>query len=139
MTTKQFLYLGWKVNRRIERLKEERARLVAKLEGGRGSSLTGMPRGGRYDWTDGVARVMRYTERIGRDIDYWTQVQFDVREAVNRVPDLRCRDVLTCRYVLYMRWEDIADEMDYELRWIYELHRRGLGMVTVPEAYRKGQ
>ena len=139
MTAKQYLSLGWKVNRRIERLKEERARLVAKIEGGRSSQLTGMPRGGRYDWTDGVARIMRYTERIGREIDYWTKVQYDVRESIAQVPDMRCQDVLHCRYVLYMRWEDIADEMDYDVRWVFRLHKKALGMVTVPEAYRRGQ
>ena len=59
------------INRRIEREEEQLERLRARLESGRLSNLTGMPRGGDGDWTDAVDYLMKpvETERLKQALD----------------------------------------------------------------------
>lgn len=135
MTAKEFLSKAWRIDRRIERKIEERERLQSRLTAGRMSSLTGMPRGGGYDWTDAAAQVLRLTEQIDDEINRLCTVKRLVNEAIDAVEDSKYRQVLELRYRNYLTWEEIAEDMGYETRWVYELHGRALLRVTVPEDF----
>lgn len=52
-------------------------------------------------------------------------------EIIAKVPDLTQREVLTRRYIIGQRWEDIAECMHYNLKWIYKLHGRALEKLTI--------
>ena len=136
MTAKEFLSLAWKIDDRIDERIEERERLLAKLTAGRGSNLSGMPRGGRYDWTDAVARVIEADRAIAAEITRLCTVKRMVNEAIEAVADARRRRVLELRYRNYMRWEQIADVMGYDVRWVYRLHGEALLDVVVPDELR---
>ena len=69
---------------------------------------------------------MELTRDIDGEIRELCRVKREVREAIDSVEDLRLRRVLELRYRSYMTWEQIAQEMGYELRWVYELHGRAL-------------
>jgi len=135
MTAKEFLSKAWRIDRRIERKIEERERLQSRLTAGRMSSLTGMPRGGGYDWTDAAAQVLRLTEQIDDEINRLCTVKRLVNEAIDAVEDPKYRQVLELRYRNYLTWEEIAEDMGYETRWVYELHGRALLCVTVPDGF----
>ena len=71
MTAKDYLLRAWQIDARIdekiaeiEHLEEKRERIMAKLTAGRASNLSGMPRGGRYDWTESVESVIETDELI---------------------------------------------------------------------------
>ena len=136
MTSKEFLMQAWKIDDRIDERIEERERLLAKLTAGRGTNLTGMPRGGRYDWTDAVARVIETDRAIAAEITRLCAVKRQVNEAIEAVADARRRRVLELRYRNYLRWEQIADVMGYDVRWVYRLHGEALLDVVVPEETR---
>ena len=133
MTAKEFLSLAWQIDRRIERRIEERERLESKLTSGRGSNLSGMPRGGRFDWTDAVSSVIRISEQINTEIQRLCSVKRLVNDAIDTVDDMRYRRVLELRYRNYLSWQQIADEMGYELRNVYYLHGEALLCVTIPD------
>lgn len=135
MTTKDFLMLAWQIDGRIERKIEERERIEARLNAGRLSNLSGMPRGGGYDWTDTAAKVMSLTEQIDAEIGKLCRVKRLVNEAIDAVPEVKYRRVLELRYRNYLSWEQIAEDMQYDIRWVHELHGRALLRVRVPEEF----
>lgn len=135
MTAKEFLTLAWDIDKRIERRIEERERLEAKLTAGRTTNLSGMPRGGKYDWTDAVSSVIRITDSINADIQQLCAIKRLVNDAIDAVAELKYRRVLELRYRNYMGWERIAEEMEYEPRWVQELHGRALLCVRVPDEF----
>jgi len=45
------------------------------------------------------------------------------------LPDGRHRSVLQLRYLCGMGWEEIADKMQYTLRWVHKLHREAIDML----------
>ena len=128
MTAKQYLMRAWHIDRRIDRLIEERDRLESILTRGVGQ-LTGLPRGGGHDWTDTAIRVADLTARIGEEIRALCAIKREVSEAIDQVEDKRAREVLTLRYRNYMTWDQIAEDLHYTDRWVFILHCRGLKRV----------
>ena len=133
MTAKEFLMQAWKIDERIDERIEERERLLAKLTAGRGANLSGMPRGGRFDWTDAVAHVIEADRAIAAEITRLCTVKREVNAAIEAVADARHRRLLELRYRNYLRWEQIAEAMGYDVRWVYRLHGEALLDVRVPE------
>ena len=132
MTAKEFLSQAWQIDRRIDRKIEERERLNARLTSARAANLSGMPRGGRHDWTDAVAALLDMDAAIRDEIMALCRVKRQVMDAIDAVADMRYRRLLELRYRNYMEWEAIAEEMGYDLRWVYRLHGMALQEVRVP-------
>ncbi len=133
MTTKQFLRRVRGIDRRIEREEEELTRLRAKVEAGRMSDLTGMPRGGASDWTDTVHALIELERRVNARIREMCQVKGRAIDMIDRVEDGRYRELLDCYYIKGMTWEQVAHEMHLDLRWVYRLHGRALRAVRIEE------
>ena len=148
MTAKEFLSQAWHIDARIEdklaeidRIEEKRERIMAKLTAGRMTRLTGMPRGGNYDWTDSLEQVIQTDELIRdakqallQEVAELCRIKREVNDAINAVEDLRYRQVLELRYRSYMDWTSIAERMHYEVRHVTRLHGEALLCVRVPEA-----
>lgn len=146
MTAKEFLSQAWYIDKRIdrklneiERLDEKRERIRAKLTAGRVSNLSGMPRGGGYDWTDGVEAAMQTdaaikdaVAAIRQEVMQLCRIKREVCEAIDAVEDMRYRSVLELRYRNYMTWEAIADDLGYDVRNVYKLHGKALLALKVP-------
>lgn len=135
MTAKEFLMMAWEIDRRIDRKTEERDRLQAKLTAGRSANLTGMPRRGRYDWTDTAAKVADIDRAIGAEISELCRIKREVNAAIDAVEDMRYRRVLELRYRNYLPWDKISEETGYDLRYVYRLHGKALLRVKVPGSF----
>lgn len=133
MTAKEFLLRAWKIDQRIDRKIEERERLIAKLTAGRSASISGMPRGGRFDWTDGVDAVIEMDAAINAEIKELCRVKREVNDAIDAVEDARYRSVLELRYRNYKTWAQIADDLGVDERHVYRMHGRALLRVRIPE------
>lgn len=147
MTAKDYLLRAWQIDARIdeklaeiERLEEKRERIMAKLRAGRSSNLTGMPRGGNYDWTDGIEAVIE-TDELIRDavnalraeIRELCRVKREVADAINAVEPVVYRRVLDLRYRSYLDWQTIAQKMGYDVRHVFRLHGEALLCVKAKE------
>lgn len=130
---KQWLRQVRSIDRRIEREEEELMRIRAKLEAGRMSSVTGMPRGGTSDWTDTVHALIELERRVNARIREMCRMKQAAMDAIDRVEEARLREVLDCYYLKGMTWEQVAEAMHLDLRWIYRLHGRALRAVRLPE------
>lgn len=133
-TVKQWLRQVRSIDRRIEREEEELMRIRAKLEAGRMSSVTGMPRGGTSDWTDTVHALIALERRVNARIRDMCRMKQAAIDAIDAVEEIRLREVLDCYYLKGMTWEQVAEAMGYkDVRWIYVLHGRALRAVRMPE------
>lgn len=134
MNAKRFLSRAYHIDQKIERRTEEAARLRSRLEKAT-AQLTGMPRGGNSDWTDTEVKVLELEEQIKAEIERLCQVKREIREAIDAVEDARYRELLELRYIVGMRWERIAVEMNYAYDWIRHMHGEALKLVRVPDEF----
>ena len=133
MTAKEFLRRAREVDRRVDEATERVERIRAKLESGRMSSVTGMPRGGGADWTATAVRLIELERRVNeqtRELVRWKLAAID---AIRGVEEPRLAEVLELYYVDGLTWEDVAKRMGLDVRWVYRLHGRALLCVKVPE------
>lgn len=133
MTPKEFLSMARGVDGRIDRAQERIERLRSRLQSGRMSNLSGMPRGGGSDWTDAEARLIELEKRYGDEIRRMCRMKLLVTDAIRAVGDATYEELLTLRYLDGMTWEQIAEAMHYDARYIYKLHGRALQRVRAPE------
>lgn len=134
MTAKEFLSRAWQIEKRIDARIDERERLESLLTSPRTAKLTGMPRGGGGDWTNAVIAVSDLNAVIVGEIETLCRIKREVIEAIDAVEDARYKRLLELRYRNYMSWDDIASEMGYTTRNIFELHGKALQRVRVPSA-----
>ena len=133
MTAKEFLRRAREVDRRVDEAQERAEQLRAKLEAGRMSSVTGMPRGGGADWTetaDKLIELERVVNQRTRELVRWKLAAID---AIRAVEEPRLSEVLELYYIDGLTWEQVAQRMGRDVRWVYRLHGRALMMVKVPE------
>ena len=54
----------------------------------------------------------------------------EITKVIKSVEHLEYQTLLEKRYLCFQSWEQIAVDMDYDLRWIYRLHKKALDVVT---------
>ena len=133
MTAKEFLRRARAVDRRVDEATERAARIRARLEAGRMSSVTGMPRGGAKDWTETADRLIELEQRVNAQVREMVRWKLAAIDAIDTVEEARLREVLELYYIDGFTWEQVAQRMELDPRWVYRLHGRALLMVRVPE------
>ena len=133
MTAKEFLRPARDVDRRIDEAMERLERMRAKLEAGRMSNLTGMPRGGALDWTETADRVIELEKRVNARIREMVRQKQAAMDAIRAVSDPRWAEVLELYYIDGYTWEKIAEIVCRDVRTVHRWHGDGLLMIKVPE------
>lgn len=133
MTAKEFLRTARDADRRIDEAMERLERMRAKLEAGRMSNLTGMPRGGALDWTETADRVIELERRVNARIREMVRQKQAAMDAIDRVEEARLREVLELYYLDGYTWEQVAEQMDLSDRHVKRLHGIALLRVKVPK------
>lgn len=106
--------------RELERLKALATRCT--------SALGGVPGGGsgRGRTEDVLIKIADMQTRINGDVDTLVDFRNEAEELLSLLPCSNSRTLLKLRYFDYLTWEEIAREMGYGGRYIYDLHRRAL-------------
>lgn len=63
---------------------------------------------------------------IRREVCNLVHLKNEARNKINQLSDSRYIDILTDYYINCKTWEQVADIMGYDLRWVYRLHGRAL-------------
>lgn len=137
MTAKEFLRLARDADRRIDRATERVDRLRARLEAGRLNRLTGMPRGGSSDWTETADRLIELERVVNARIREMCEVKRLAMEAIERVDEMRYREVLELYYLDHYTWDKVAEAMQLDRRWVTRLHGKALMKIKVPKEAEK--
>lgn len=138
MTAKEFLRRARQVDRRVDELTERLDRLRAKLESGRMSAITGMPRGGSSDWTATADRLIELEQRVNRQTREMVRWKLAAIDAIDAVAEDQLREVLELYYIDGFTWDQVAQRMGLDQRWVYRLHGRALMCVKVPKEMERG-
>lgn len=124
MTAKEYLQRAYRIDRKIkldtEKLAAARSALYGKTARYDSDGSKPVPCGNGTE--SAVLRVMELEERLDREIDELTAKRQEIELTVNAVPDEVQREVLTRRYLLYQKWEVIAEEMNYGVRHVHKIH-----------------
>ena len=79
---------------------------------------------------DVVARIVDAERELDEQIDRMIALREEIRGIIGRVRDDRMRILLELRYLNGRTWEDVAEEMSYTTRNIYNLHSAALKIVA---------
>ena len=135
MTAKEFLRRVRGIDRRIDQAQERVDRLRARLEAGRMANLSGMPRGGSRDWTETADRLIELEQRVNATIREMVRLKLAAMDAIDAVEESRLREVLELYYIDGYTWEQVAETMQLDPRWVYRLHGKALLKICVPQEF----
>lgn len=73
-----------------------------------------------------IVKLMDLENEVNSDIDRLILLKEEVIENINKIDNCNLRLILTMRYINNRDWEDIADNILYDVRSIYRFHKQGL-------------
>lgn len=129
---KQYLLRYRQAEREVRLLMEEKERLLAlatKVTPSYSGEAKGSGSGDRMGAA--VDKIVQCEEEINRAIDCAVDLRSEIKGAIATVPDWKLREILTRRYILGQKWEQIAWEMSLEFRWVRRLHGRAIAVLTL--------
>lgn len=136
MTTKQleakeYLSQAFDVDRKIERtiLKIEKMKSSLYGKSSNYSERSGDNSQNENSVENTVLKVIEYEERKDKLIDVLVGLKLEIEGVINKIPNEKYKDILERRYLLFQKWEEIAEELNYSVQWIHKLHRRALTEV----------
>lgn len=131
MTTKQLLRQARIADRLVDEAAERAARVRARLEAGRRSSVSGMPRGGGgSDWTRTADQLVTLEARVNARLRELCRLKQSAMDLIQGVDEPRLREVLELYYLDGMTWEQVAERMGYSQRNVMYLH--GIALRQLP-------
>lgn len=134
MTVKEYLSQAYRLDQRINS-KLEQIMSLNELATKCTSTLTGMPLNpsrSTSTMADAVAKIVDLQAEINRDIDRLVDLKRDMVRAIKAVNNTECQTLLELRYLCFKTWEQIAVDMNYNVRHVYRLHDEAVDKLTIP-------
>ena len=135
MTAREYLSQAFHIDQRINsklsqvmRLRETATNCTA--------TLSDMPRPdspNRQRMADTICKIVDLEREINEDIDRLVDLKAEARRVINAVSDPDQQLILELRYLCFKTWEQIAVQMNYSTKYVFDLHRTALKMIEVPE------
>ena len=82
-------------------------------------------------------KVVELTQQLEKQVDEYKELQQNVINLINCIPDDTQRKVLELRYIHFMKWEKIADLMAYTRDSIMKNHVKGIICIQKSEKWAK--
>ena len=129
MTAKEYLRQLWCLDRKInikmmelEKLKAERGirQMPDNQDRVTGSGVPSDP------VSDHAIRIMELEKRIDAQVDRYVNLKEKIIQQIEGMKDNTYKDILTCRYILMMNWDDVADTMHYAKPTCFKIHGKAL-------------
>ncbi len=71
---------------------------------------------------DIMPKIMDLEKELNNHIKEFIDLKSEITKKIDELPDMEYRLVLMLRYLDFKTWEEIAEIMNYSVRWIYKLH-----------------
>ena len=85
-----------------------------------------MSRDGDKGLEETITKIIDLEAKINARIDELVSMKQEAFTMINRIPDLDQQNILIGRYIQLKKWEDISEELNYSMQWVFELHGKGL-------------
>lgn len=134
MKAKDYLGQAFRLDQRINS-KIEQVQSLNDLAVKCTSTITGMPGNpnrGKDSIGDIITKIVALQEEINRDIDALVDLKAEIYSVIRAIDNVECQTLLELRYLSFMRWEEIAVELNYGMENVYRLHRKALNLVSIP-------
>ena len=132
MNAKEFLMRGINLERRVETIKDQIEHYKA-LVNDCSVTYSDSPKStaSNYKLEDCTQKIMDLQEELCSAMADLVDVTCEIARAIQKLGDYDYQDLLVKRYVLGKTWEKIAEEMNYELRYIHKLHGKALRELKI--------
>lgn len=129
MTAKEYLRQAYKMDKRIRILQGKVDKLRSALEYHSPSLEGGGGSGSADRMPDTISKIMEYEQHVQQLQAEFVNKYTEIDKAIHSVENANQREVLERRYLLYQKWEQIADEMHYSLQNVFKLHGMALQKI----------
>ena len=125
MTTdevKDYLWQAYKLDKRLrrEQMKLEKLRSAVEYHSPAFDGAGGHGSGDKL--SEAVASIVERSQRVDELTAVYVKKYGEIERSIRRVGDDVLEEVLELRYLQYMKWEDIAQRMNYSERQTTRLH-----------------
>ena len=100
-------------------------------------NLSGMPRGGSREREASLARLADIDSDIDRHIDQYVDTRKEIAACLDQLEDGRLYELMRLYYLADETWEQVAEDMRLDYRWVLRLHGRALEELTIESHYHK--
>ena len=73
-----------------------------------------------------VENIIELQDKIIADIISIAEKWNKIRNSINKLENNQYRELLTLYYIKGLTWEEVAEKMDLDIRWIRTLHGKAL-------------
>ena len=131
MTAKEYLQQAYKMDKRIRILQGKVDKLRSALEYHSPSLESGGGSGSADRMPDTISKIMEYEQHAAKLQAEFVDKYTEIDKVIHSVEDDTLREVLERRYLLYQKWEQIAQEMHFTERRIFQLHGKALQKISL--------
>ena len=136
MTAKEYLSQGYRLEKRIEALREEienQHQLSTSLFSPRFEQRYNASKNTDAPFEQAVYRIMDLEAGQARLLERLISFKEELYQVIDTVEDSDEHLVLRYRYLSNKTWEEIGDELGWNERTIRRIHKRALSHVILPE------
>lgn len=136
MQAKDYLRQAYRLNELIQCNKQELANLrylsddIPGVDYSKDRVQTSSPHEARF--TKIVAKIIDLENAIQADIELLLSLKLEIRTVINAVKDNEERLLLKHRYLNFLSWDDICEQMNVSMRTAHRIHTSALSHVKVP-------
>lgn len=129
MTAKQYLQQSFILNAKIEsyQMELEQLRALSTSVSATDLSKERVQTSGTKDRIgEIIANIVGYENTIQERIDQLVNLKREINERIQAMPDDDSTAILQKRYVNFLKWDQIAFDLNKDIRWVFRLHGKGL-------------
>ena len=135
MTAKEYLNQAYRLDQRINSKLEQVASL-RDLATKATATMSGMPGSASpnlHRTQDIIGKIIDLENEINADIDHLVDLKREMVAVIKAVGNPEHQTLLELRYLCFKTWEQIAVDMSYTLAYTFELHKKALNHIQVPQ------
>lgn len=127
MTVKEWLLKSRTMERELQQLREAKKKAYTLACGGTINSNQEKVQTSRQNTVEQKFAVYtEYSKQIDERVDRLIEYRGTMLKTINKLDNSKYRTLLIARYINCETWEKIAEDMNYDLRWVYEINKRAI-------------
>ena len=137
---KEYLKQVYRIEKHVENLVIERKNILTLLEKCT-STTAGYESDGSTSGTHAnnaennivnyISALQDYESKLRTQITEMLMAKEKLKQIIENVPNYEHRQILYKRYICFQKWEQIAVDMNYSIRRIYQIHGEALNYITL--------
>ena len=141
MTAKQYLKQAYRLNELIQCNQQELDNLHLLEDSIPGTDFSKervqTSPSNEAGFTKIVLKIIELEDAINADIEKMLSLKLEIRSVINAVQDNDEKLLLKCRYLNFLSWDDVCEQMNVSLRTAHRIHASALANVKVPGQFEK--